>query len=144
MKKQAGFTIAESLAALLVTALVMVLINFALTAVRQVNRPGLDKPTDWYIFLREMESPDHHFVLEKMVGHHTLVVRDAQSGLRYQLQGQDAFYLTAVGRGGYLRVLDNIKGATYSFTRLTGSRVLVEVERTNGEQNAGIIQFYKK
>ncbi|WP_267202484.1 type IV pilus minor pilin ComGF family protein [Limosilactobacillus kribbianus] len=144
MNKQAGFTIAESILALLVTALVMVLINFALFALQRINRPGLGQTADWYIFLREMESPDHHFILEEVDGQSELVVKEPSTGLKYQLQGRDTFYLTAVEHGGYLRVLDNIKGDQYSFTQLPGARVLVEVERTNGEQNTGIIQFYQK
>ncbi len=143
MRRLTAFTIAESIAALVVTALVMVLINFSLTALGRVNQHSLNQTTDWYIFLHELESPRHHFVL-KEVRRRELIVTSPVNNLQYQLHGRDAFYLTAVNRGGYLRLLDNIKGDRYSFRRLSGERVLVEVERTNGEQETGIVQFYQK
>lgn len=143
MKRLAAFTIIECVLALMITAVTLILVSWSLSALRQVNQHSLDDSVDWYVFLREMEADSHHFILKGVDGSEVRV-HSPKTGMDYVLQGRDTLYLTAWQRGGYLPLLDNIKGKTCSFRQLAGQRVLIEVTRENGKKMAGIIQFYQR
>lgn len=143
MRKLPAFTIVECIAALLITAVTLVLAGWGMTALSASERHSLDHPIDWYVFLKEMEADNHHFVLKRVSGREVQVY-SPRTDLNYTLQGRNVLYLTASARGGYLPLLDGIQGKAYHFTRLPGQRVLVEVTRENGEKLVGIMQFYQE
>ncbi|MDD6432493.1 MAG: ComGF family competence protein [Lactobacillaceae bacterium] len=140
MKRLKGFTIIECVVALLITALTLTLAGWSMNTLAVSNRHSLDSSVDWYVFLKEMEADNHHFVL-KQVNSHNIRVNSCRSGLDYILRKrQDTLYLTAWSRGGYMPLFSGVKRCI--FKQLPGRRVLVEVTRENGEKLAGIIQFY--
>lgn len=143
MKKMTGFTIIECVLALLITAMTLLLASWAMTALADNERHSLDHPIDWYVFMKEMEAANHHFVL-KEVSEKRIRVYSPRTDLNYTLHGRNILHLTTVERGGYLPLLDGVRDREYRFTRLPGQRVLVEVTRENGERLAGIIQFYQE
>lgn len=141
MKKLAGFTIIECVIAMIITTVTVLLISFSITHLTKSSQQTLDPALDWYVFLQEMESADHHFVL-KEVGSYHLIVTSVRNGMDYELRGRDAFYLSMVNEGGYLPVFDGIRGDRYHFKRLDRTRVTVTVQRKNGQLLEGVIKFY--
>ena len=140
MKHFKGFTIIECVAALAITALTLLLAGWLLTALSASNRHSLDYSVDWYVFLKEMESGSHYFVLQE-VHVDNIRVHSPQTDLDYLLQKHnDNLYLTSWSRGGYMPLFSGVEACT--FKQLPGRRVLVEVTRENGEKLAGVIQFY--
>lgn len=143
MKGHTGFTIIECIVALVITTMVTLLISLTTANLTRFNHRSLDPAIDWYVFLKEMESADHHFVL-KEVGSYHLIVKNINNGVDYELRGKDAFYLSAVDQGGYLPVFEGIRGDRYHFKRLDKTRVQVVVQRKGGEELTGIINFYPR
>lgn len=141
MKRQPAFTLAECIAALLVTSIVVVLTGYALTTVRTTSRESLAHATDWIICLQELESADHRFALQR-VNRYQLELRDLNQQRDYELCIRDRLYLRTTS-GGYMPVFSNIKAAQSSFTRLDGQRVRIMVTRTNGQKLEGIVCFEK-
>lgn len=138
--KQAAFTLVEGVCALVITALLVININLALTSIKHANQVDLDPTIDWYLFMQELESPTHQFELVRVEQRHLfLYSRTMQKD--YELKGSTSLYLSCVQNGGYLPLLDNLKPHCYRFKQLDAQRVLVEVERINGTKNTGIIRF---
>lgn len=141
MKKRNAFTIIECICALMVTTLVVLSISALMTTIRRVNRVDLNNSVDWYMFIQEMESSRHRFEL-RHVYRRSLLLYSQAARRDYELKGADSFYLTCRQDGGYLPLLDEVKAYDCKFKQLDDQRVLVEVERKNGQQLAGIIKFY--
>lgn len=139
MRKRAAFTLAECVAALLVTSLVVVLLGLSMTAVRTINRQSLGGAVDWFICLQELESPDHRFALERAKPSE-LQLRDQCQQRDYQLRIRDCLYLRTPN-GGYMPIFSGVCGEQSFFRRLDSQRVYIEVERQNGQKMAGIICF---
>lgn len=140
--KRSAFTIIECICSLLVTTIVIFLVSFLMTDVKKLNTHSLDSEIDWYLFLQEMEAPKHHFILLH-TQKHFLYLRSEQSRLNYTLRGYTGLYLTGTSTGGYLPLLDNVAPDQFSFNQLDDRRVQVEVKRTNGKVQRGIIKFYE-
>lgn len=143
MRKRRAFTIIESVAAMVITAVVMLLISFTMANLKQFNQRSLDPAVDWYIFLNELEAEEHHFVISKVTKYH-LFLKEGQNGETYELHGRDVFYLSKFPGGGYLPLFEGIRGDHYYFRHLGGTRVLIKVQRTNGQELSGIVKFYEK
>ncbi|WP_076461272.1 hypothetical protein [Limosilactobacillus caccae] len=141
MKRRAAFTIVECICALLITSLVVLGIGALMTSVRQANRSDLNEAVDWYMFLQELESPRHRFEL-RHVYRSSLILYGQVAARSYELKGSTCFYLTGGHDGGYLPLIDNLKAYDCDFKQLDEQRVLIEVERKNGQHLAGIVKFY--
>lgn len=140
MKRFSGFTIIECVAALAITALTLLLASWSMTALSSSNRHSLDGSVDWYVFLKEMEADNHHFVLEE-VHLDNIRVKSRKNDLDYVLQWKPGvLYLKERDRGGYMPLFNGARKC--AFKRLSGQRVLVEVTRENGERLSGALQFY--
>lgn len=138
--RRSAFTIAECVAALAITAIVIVLINYLLTGLRKANQRSLDPAVDWYVFLAEMEAPSHQFIL-KDVKQREMQVKSKQTGLTYELHGNDVLYLSVPYRGGYLPLFNDVRPGHYRFKRVGPNRALMEVERKNGQLLEEIVNF---
>ncbi len=131
MKQFSGFTIIECVAALTITALTLLLASWSMTALSANNRHSLDSSVDWYVFLKEMEADNHHFILEQ-VHLDNIRVKSRKNDLDYVLQHKPGvLYLKERTRGGYMPLFSGARRCV--FKRLSGQRVLVEVKRENGE-----------
>lgn len=140
--KRPAFTIIECVCSLLITTIIILLVSFLMTDVKKLNLHNLDPELDWYLFLQEMEAPKHHFILLRVQKHH-LYLKSEQSRLDYTLHGYTNLYLTGTSTGGYLPLLDDVAPDQFSFNQLDDRRVQVEVKRTNGKIQRGIIKFYE-
>ncbi|HJA21406.1 type IV pilus minor pilin ComGF family protein [Limosilactobacillus panis] len=141
MKKRGAFTLVECIAALMVTTFVIILAGLAMTSVRKVNQHSLAGSVDWFICLQELESPDQTFALKK-VYRYRLLLRDQRQQRNYELRISDRLYLRTP-TGGYMPVLSAVRADKSFFRQLDQQRVYVEVGRTNGQKNYGIICFDK-
>ena len=65
MKKE-GFTLVECLAALVIAALIVMLLSFQMKVIKSSCIKQNSQPLDWYLCLSELESVDHHFMIEEV------------------------------------------------------------------------------
>lgn len=142
MKKVPAFTLIECVAALLVTAIVIVLAGFSLTALQTMGKRSLDRPVDWIICLQELESPNHRFALTDVQAHH-LSLYDQKQQRHYELRASDRLYLRSAGDGGYMPIFSGIQEGKTCFKKLSDQRVQIEVKRENGQALTGILFFAK-
>ncbi|MBB1079838.1 ComGF family competence protein [Limosilactobacillus sp. STM2_1] len=142
MKKPA-FTLVEGICALIIASLVVINISLVMTSVKKANRVDLDSSIDWYLFIQELESPNHRFEVVQVQKRH-LFLYSQVAQRNYELKGSVNLFLTCVRSGGYLPLLDNVKAHSFSFTQLDSRRVLIEVERTNGKTDSAIVNFYSQ
>ena len=61
--RRSAFTLAESMMALLISMVTVLALGQTIKIVDQVNQRALDMPTDWYLFVTELELSDRHFSL---------------------------------------------------------------------------------
>lgn len=136
-----AFTLVECLFTLVIMTLIVVLVSLQMTVIKSSTRQ-LDKPLDWYLCLTELESADHHFIIDQ-VSRRILYLVSEQSGLTYELRATDRLYLRST-RGGYLLLFNDAKPGSITFKELPNSRVRIQGERKNGQEIQGVVKFYGK
>ncbi|MBC8744413.1 ComGF family competence protein [Limosilactobacillus caviae] len=139
--KQAAFTLAEGICALIISSLIIFNISLAITGIKKTNSLNLDPTIDWYLFLHELESDNHRFEIVQVQNQQLLLFSQA-AHRNYELKGSNTLYLTCRQGGGYLPLLDGVKPREYSFTQLDSQRVLIEVTRTNGKKVKSVVKLY--
>lgn len=96
MSRRKGFTLIEVVIAL--STLLIVGSFFYQGRTNLLRRPQMDLPTvDWYLMLRELENPDHHFAV-------TDVHTSRRVGLVAQKSGGKYYYLVFSVKSGLLRL----------------------------------------
>lgn len=139
MKKRAAFTLVECISALIVTSIVVLLIGYAMTSVRTMVKRSLSNTVDWQICLQELESSNHHFVLQH-ANSKSIFLLEQTSGREFELRALDRLYLRA-SNGGYVPIFSGIKMDRTVFRQLDDQRVYIKVERDNGQELTGIACF---
>ncbi|MDO4903388.1 MAG: competence type IV pilus minor pilin ComGF [Limosilactobacillus sp.] len=127
----------ECISALIITSIVIVLMSLAMTSVRSLAKHSLSQDLDWQIFLKEMESDTHDFVLERVFTN-DIELYEKTTKKHVTLKTRGRMYLSYAG-GGYVPVFGYVN-VTYC-RRLDDRRVYIETERENGEKLSGILCF---
>lgn len=126
--------------ALMISAIVVVLVAWLVGAVNQFNHRDLGMPTDWYLFVVELESSDRHFKLIKCQDTHHVILHGLTTGKDYELVADNPrIYLRLRHGGGYLPMLYQVQKA--EFRQLDNQRLLMEVQRNNGQKQAAIVNL---
>ncbi|MFR0609698.1 competence type IV pilus minor pilin ComGF [Limosilactobacillus mucosae] len=136
--RRSAFTLAESMMALLISMITVLTLGQTVKAVDQVNQRTLDMPTDWYLFVTELELSDRHFSLYQCRDEQHAVLYGAATKKYYELTAENVrIFLRLQHGGGYLPMLYQVKAAT--FKRLGRQRLEIEVKRNNGYRQAAVI-----
>jgi competence protein ComGF len=141
MNKVRAFTLLECVVALLVTVMVAIVINFTLHSFQQ-QQPTKDATINWYLFLRELESPSHEFELVDC-GKNTIKLHSKTRHKQFDLKhGNQKVYLTLIGNGGgYLPLLDHVK--KFQPRQISDQQVELSIELDDGRQYHGVVKFLK-
>jgi prepilin-type N-terminal cleavage/methylation domain-containing protein len=139
--KKEGFTLVECLAALVIAALIVMLLSFQMKVIKSSCIKQNSQPLDWYLCLSELESVDHHFMIEE-VSSNQLRLWSKSTGLTYELHSTDRLYLSCVGHGGYMLIFRDLAPNSVTFSELSGSRVEIRGQRKNGQGLIGVVKFY--
>lgn len=140
LKRQA-VTIAETVVALLVLALVVTLWGGVASGGQRLGRINHERPLDWYLFASELESRDHRFYLRPGQAGGSLIVTSQVSGEDYQLVTGPVIYLRRVGKGGYLPLLRLQPGENFSWQQLDAQRV--QFQRRRGDKHEEIVVAFE-
>lgn len=140
--KRKGFTLIECILALLVTSMVVILIGLLLHSFEKSDHQSIDESAQWYLFLRELESPTHQFQLMRC-SDHRLMLNSPVSVKYYQLNGKSShLYLSLQENGGgYLPLLDHVR--TFHAQQISDRQVEIEVETISGHKYDNIVLFDK-
>lgn len=140
--KQRGFTLIECILALLITSMVMLTIGWFLHSFEKSDHQSIDESAQWYLFLRELESPTHQFQLMGC-GEHRIMLSSPVHVKYYNLDGNDDhIYLTLLEHGGgYLPLLDHVQ--KFKTDQISDTQVEIKVETTSGHEYNDIVKFHK-
>lgn len=129
--RRSAFTLAESMMALLISMVTVLALGQTVKIVDQVNQRALDMPTDWYLFVTELELSDRHFSLYQCQDEQHAVLYGAATKKYYELTAENGrIFLRLQHGGGYLPMLYQVQSAT--FKQLGRQRLEIEVKRSNG------------
>ncbi|MDC2845774.1 competence type IV pilus minor pilin ComGF [Limosilactobacillus mucosae] len=138
--KKAAFTLAESLMALLISMFAIIVLGQVVKTTEKIDQRSLDMPTDWYLFVTELESSDRQFTLCHCQDRQHVVLYGAATDKYYELVAEnDRIYLRLQHGGGYLPMLYQIKEA--NFSQLSKRRLKMEVKRSNDQRQTAIISL---
>ncbi|WP_137597497.1 competence type IV pilus minor pilin ComGF [Paucilactobacillus kaifaensis] len=140
--KKSGFTLIECILALLITSMVAMLIGLFLHSFQKNDHQTIDESAQWYLFLRELESPTHQFQLMSC-SDHRLMLNSPISVKYYQLNGKSThLYLSLQENGGgYLPLLDRVKD--FHAQQISDRQVELKVETLSGHKYDNIVIFNK-
>lgn len=140
--KSRGFTLIECILALLVTSMVVFLIGLFLHSFEKSDHQTIDESAQWYLFLRELESPAHQFQLMNC-SDHRLMLNSPVSVKYYQLNGKSShLYLSLQENGGgYLPLLDHVK--VFHAQQISDQQVKFKVETTSGHKYDNTVTLNK-
>lgn len=124
--------------ALLISMVTVLALGQTVKIVDQVNQRALDMPTDWYLFVTELELSDRHFSLYRCQDEQHAVLYGAATKKYYELTAENGrIFLRLQHGGGYLPMLYQVQTAT--FKQLGRQRLEIEVKRSNGYQQTAVI-----
>ncbi|MGJ3920771.1 competence type IV pilus minor pilin ComGF [Limosilactobacillus mucosae] len=136
--RRSAFTLAESMMALLISMVTVLALGQTVKIVDQVNQRALDMPTDWYLFVTELELSDRHFSLYQCQDEQHAVLYGAATKKYYELTAENGrIFLRLQHGGGYLPMLYQVQAAT--FKQLGRQRLEIEVKRSNGYRQTAVI-----
>lgn len=137
-----GFTLLESLLALMVTSLVFLLIGLVLQTLLEVEgyMSGAKQNIEWHIFLNQIEYDGKDKKLTKVTSYEVSLE---------EAENLDLITYTQVGskirwqqnRKGYAPMLNKVKQVNF---RKIESGLLIESEFTNGQKLEGMILLEEK
>lgn len=91
--RRSAFTLAESMMALLISMVTVLALGQTIKIVDQVNQRALDMPTDWYLFVTELELSDRHFSLYRC--------QDEQHAATFKQLGRQRLEIEVKRSNGY-------------------------------------------
>ena len=106
--RQRAFTMAEAIVALALVVLVVNLFGLVMGGYGRLTKVDASEPTNWYLFISELESKDHQFQLVE-VARNGVSVYSKTTNKTYRLSRQASgqyIYLSTEGRGGFLPIFE--------------------------------------
>lgn len=140
LKRQA-VTLAETVVALLILALVVTLWSGLVNGGKRLGQLNQERPLDWYLFASELESSDHRFFIRSGRPSGNLVLTSQVSKEDYQLVVGSVVYLRRVAAGGYLPLLRLREGEKFDWYQLDDHRV--QFQRCRGGENEKIVVAFE-
>ena len=106
--RQRAFTMAEAIVALALLVLVVNLFGLVMGGYGRLTKVDASEPTNWYLFISELESKDHQFQLVE-VAKNGVSVYSKTTNKTYRLSRQASgqyIYLSTEGKGGFLPIFE--------------------------------------
>lgn len=126
--------------ALLISMFAIIVLGQILKTTARIDRRSLDMPTDWYLFVTELESSDRRFALCYCQDQQHVILYGAATDKYYELAAENnRIYLRMQHGGGYLPMLYQVKEA--NFNQLSNQRLMMEVKRSNDQRQTAIISL---
>ncbi|GAX03731.1 hypothetical protein IWT140_01356 [Secundilactobacillus pentosiphilus] len=105
-----GFTLIETLIALVVTALAMMSLQFGMQMLNTRSQQRYDEQLAWYHMLGELEGDQYQFTLGKAYLQEAQLIPHNHRGRTYILKGHNGNLILTTDRGGYMPLF---KGMSY-------------------------------
>lgn len=136
-----GFTLAETIVALVVVAMVVTLWSGLMNGAHRLGRADQERPLDWYLFASELESRDHHFFVRPGRRSNQLVLTSRVTHEDYELVAGPVVYLRRVAAGGYMPLLRMRPGERFTWQQVDDHRVRFQLK--GGTQNEEVVVAFE-
>ncbi|GAX08704.1 hypothetical protein IWT5_01865 [Secundilactobacillus silagincola] len=99
---KAGFTLIETLIALVVTALALLSLQFGFQMLAVRSQQKHDEQLAWYHMLGELEGNQYRFTLDKVNSYEAHLEPHTNKERAYLLRGHDDNLILTTDKGGYM------------------------------------------
>lgn len=110
---KAGFTLIETLIALIVTALALLSLQFGFQMLTVQSQQKHDEQLAWYHMLGELEGKQYRFTLDKVNSQVAHLEPHTDKERTYFLKGHDDNLILTTDKGGYMPLFTGM--ANYQF-----------------------------
>lgn len=139
VERRSGFTLVETIISLVVLLATSLVIQLVIQTGQKIKPFNLSSNANWYLFVAELESPKHSFVL-KEAGKQQLILENTNKQKHYYLLENKTIYLRGP-KGGYLPLLTDYQPHSLNIRQLDHKRVEISAETEDGRQHSSKITF---